>query len=177
MNELLYFSDVDVLLRVNYGIDSNSIRYTSHRSLLYKERKIIENYLLKEIAPKTDYYKRTPSLLLYVGVEKQLVKKLKFFRVKNGMQKALDQKVIIDTQVKDLISQSLSTYYFEKIGDEIIRLRQILKNNCNDFQVEKKLKQIRVLLKAYNENSGRNINIRSVLPKEVLNHYLELTHD
>ncbi len=177
MNELLFFPSVDVLVRVNYGIDTNSIRYTTHRSLLSKERKVVENYLLKEVAPKTEYYKRTPSILLYVGVEKKLIKDLKFFRVKDVMQKALNHKFVIDNQVKDLISHSLSNYYFEKVGEEIIKLRNLLKNDYSELNLEKMLVQISVLLRAYNENSGQNINIKKVLPREVLSHYYQLTND
>jgi len=177
MNELLFFPNVDVLVRVNYGTEANSIRYTTHRSLLSKERKIVEKYLLRKIAPRTEYYNRTPSILLYVGVEKQLIKELKYFRIKNGMKKALNHKVVIDNQVKELISLSLSNYYFEKVGDEIIKLRDLLKDNYCEFNLENKLKRISVLLQAYNENSGQNINIKNVLPREVLTHYYQLTDD
>lgn len=177
MNELLFFPFVDVLVRVNYGKDTNSIRYTSHRSLLPDERKFVENYLLKEVAPKTEYYKRTPSILLYVGVEKKLMRNLQYFQVKDVMRKALNHKFLIDKQVKDLISHSLSIYYFEKVGDEIIKLRNLLENDYDDIILEKMLNLISVLLHAYNENSGQNINIKNVLPKEALTHYYQLTNE
>jgi len=177
MNELLFFPAVDVLVRVNYGIDTNSIRYTTHRSLLSKEREIVENYLLKKVAPKTQYYKRTPSILLYVGVEKKLVKNIKFFRVQGLMKEVLNHKFVIENQVKDLISQSLSNYYFEKVGDELIKLRELLKENYTELNVENMLKQISLLLRAYNENSGQNIHIKNILPREVLSHYCQLTDE
>ncbi len=177
MNELLFFHFVDVVIRVNYGKDTNSIRYTSHRSLLPDERKFVENYLLKEVASKTEYYKRTPSILLYAGVDEKLMRNLKYFQVKNVMKKALNHKFVIDKQVKELISNSLSNYYFEKVGDEIIKLRNLFKKNETDLNLENMLNRISILLHAYNENSGQNINIKNVLPGEVLNHYYQLNNE
>jgi len=93
------------------------------------------------------------------------------------MKEVLNHKFVIENQVKDLISQSLSNYYFEKVGDELIKLRELLKENYTELNVENMLKQISLLLRAYNENSGQNIHIKNILPREVLSHYCQLTDE
>jgi len=177
MNELLFFPKIDVLIRINYGTDTNSIRYATHRAVLANEREVIENYILRKVAPNTDYFNRTPSIMLYAGIEKRLEKNLNVFRIQNLMRNALDHKIVIDNKVREFINQSLGSYYFDKVGDKLLELKNLLKNGFTEEQFEIKLMQLKILLNAYNENTGQNIHIRNILPKEILTLYCQLTNE
>ena len=79
MKELLYFSFADMMVKVEYNKDANSLRYASHRKVTFGERVIVEQYLLTNIAVKTDYYKKQPALFIYLGIDAQLVKEMRVF--------------------------------------------------------------------------------------------------
>jgi len=70
--ELLYFSSSDLLIRVDYNEDSNSLKYWSNRKMKTKERIKIEQHLLSEFAQKVGFYNKDSSLFIYVGVESEL---------------------------------------------------------------------------------------------------------
>ena len=78
MEEYYYFPSLDLLIKATYSKEANSLRYTSHRGITQDERQTVERYVLTEIGPQTDYYSRSPSILLYVGVDSSLEKELKF---------------------------------------------------------------------------------------------------
>lgn len=59
MNELFYFTFADLMIRVEYNADANTLRYASHRKITFDERVLVEQYLLSTVALKTDYYKKT----------------------------------------------------------------------------------------------------------------------
>ncbi|MBN1352439.1 hypothetical protein JXJ21_23780, partial [candidate division KSB1 bacterium] len=81
MKELLYFSFSDLLVRVEYSQEANSLKYSSHRDMKFGERVIVEQYLLSNFALKTEYYNRQPALFIYLGVDKKLVKDLNLFHL------------------------------------------------------------------------------------------------
>ncbi|RPI02896.1 MAG: hypothetical protein EHM72_03010 [Calditrichaeota bacterium] len=177
MEELFYFPTFDLLTRITYAQEANSLRYASHRSLNANEKRVVERYILQEIAPKTDYYQKSPSLLLYMGIDASLKKELKAYQVKDAIQNIIERKQEIDHKVQDLISSSLSNYYFERLGDKLLTLRNILSRTMDAYELENVLKDISILLAAYNQNSGQQINIETILPHEVMQQYQQLTND
>lgn len=177
MDELFYFPTFDLLTKIIYAQEANSLRYASHRSLNADEKKVVERYILQEVAPKTEYYKRNPSLLLYMGVDASLKKELKTYQVKDAIKNIIDRKQVIDQKVQVLISSSLSTYYFERLGDKLLDLRNMLGYSVNPEVLENVLKDITTLLNAYNQNSGQQIDIESILPREVIEHYQQLINN
>src|SRR3990172_7360706 len=108
MRELLYFSSSDLMIQVSYKKDVNSIHYFSHRELSFGERVIVEQYLLTNIAVKTEYYKKHPAMLNYIGVNSQLVKELNQFHLKNTMNTLKEKESKVKSSVKSLIDQSMS---------------------------------------------------------------------
>ena len=82
MEDLLYFTFSKLLIKVEYSKDNNTLCYSSHREISDKERKIIENYILTKLAVKTEYYKRSPSSLVYSGKDISLKRDLKLLRLK-----------------------------------------------------------------------------------------------
>ena len=175
-DELYYFPTFDLLIKVIYAEEANSLRYATHRSTTLPERKVIDKYVLQEIAPKTDYYKRTPSLLLYMGVDATLKKELKAYQVKDTIKSIIENKHEIEKKVQALISSSLSNYYFERLGDKLLSLRKILELELQPDELENLLTEISILLHAYNQNSGQQIGIEEILPHEAVKHFQALSN-
>ena len=73
---LVYFSSPDLMVKVTYKKIRNSIKYASHREMLFHERFGVENYLLSTIAVKTEYFKSQPAMLKYTGVDTSLLREL-----------------------------------------------------------------------------------------------------
>ncbi len=172
MDDLYYFPSLDILIKVIYARDANSIRYATHRSTSADEKKTLERYILQEIAPLTDYYKRTPSLLLYMGVDTMLRKELRKYQVKDTIRGVINHKLDIEEKVQSLISHSLSNYYFERLGEKLLHLRHLLENKGNPEEIEKLIEKIDTLLQAYNQNAGQNIQLESILPQEAKKFFL-----
>lgn len=176
MDELYYFPSFDLLIKVIYAKDANSLRYATHRDMELSERKVIEKYVLQEIAPKTGYYQRSPSLLLYMGVDTTLKKELKAYQVKDTINSIIENKHEIEQKVQTLISTSLSNYYFESLGDKLLALRKEMDFNIQSERLPHILNEIHILLHAYNQNSGQNIGIEDILPHEAVKHYQHLSN-
>jgi hypothetical protein len=169
MEEYYYFPSLDLLIKATYSKEANSLRYTSHRGITQEERQTVERYVLTEIGPQTDYYSRSPSILLYVGVDSSLEKELKFYRLQGPIKEILKKHTFIDEKVSHVINESLSNYYFEKLGDELLVLRKAIAENDEEAEIQKILTRVNTLLSAYNQRSGKSIALDAVLPKEVKN--------
>lgn len=168
MKDLLYFSFADLMVRVDYNKDANALRYTSHRKLSFGERIIIEQYLLTKSALKTDYYKKQSALFVYLGVDAQLERDLKVFHLKNALKTLADKEKDVTASVSELISQSMLTFYFEKIGDTILSIRHALKDDeKNDAVLIAHKQKLEELVDAYNLYASEKVNIQKVLPSEI----------
>jgi hypothetical protein len=176
MDELFYFPSFDLLIKIKYAKDTNSLRYSTHRIITFEERKVIDRYILQDVGPKTDFYQRSPSLLLYIGVDVSLEKELRFYRLRDTLKDVLDHKSTVDKEVKDVIARSLGNYYFERIGDELIQLRKMLETKNSGDKIDYSLLKINTLLEAYNFHSKQNVDIEDILPKEIVLQYLQHTH-
>ncbi|KAA3616394.1 MAG: hypothetical protein DWQ05_11705 [Calditrichaeota bacterium] len=171
MKELLYFSFGDLMVRVEYNKDANSLRYASHRKVTFGERVIIEQYLLTNIAVKTEYYKKQPALFIYLGVDAALVKDLNLFHLKNTLKTLVDKEKDVKSSVNNLINQSMLNFYFDKIGDMILSIRDDINSgeDSDEKMLEYKFK-LEELVEAYNLYTEEKINITKVIPVELQNY-------
>lgn len=168
MKELLYFSFSDLMVRVEYCKEANSLRYSSHRKISFGERVIIEQYLLTNFAIKTDYYKRYPALLIYLGINAKLVKELNLFHLKNTLKFLNKKDKHLQSSVRNLIEQSMSSYYFDQIGDTILEIRKVVKEPYQDEKINHYKNKLEELVDAYNTYSEKKVSFEQVLPKELL---------
>lgn len=166
MNELFYFAFADLMTRIEYNKEGNSLRYASHRIMTAGERMVIEQYLLTSIAAKTDYYKRRPSRFIYLGVEKPLVKNLNNFYFRATPEKEMD----VTASVQGLINQSMQNYYFEQIGDAIVTMRQELRNGTVPARIAPFRRKMEALVEAYNHYTEQKISVSEVIPPEWQDH-------
>jgi hypothetical protein len=167
MNELFYFAFADLMVRVEYDKEANSLRYASHRRITSEERMLVEHYLLTTVAMKTDYYKRHPSRFIYLGVEAQLVKALRKTTLNHLAEKEWDAT----TAVEGLINQSMQNYYFEKIGDAILAMRHELRKGAAQARIAPFRRKMEELIKAYNHYSEQKISVPEVIPSELQPHF------
>lgn len=175
MKELLYFSFSDLLVKVEYSKEANSLKYSSHRDVSFEERVVIEQYLLTTIAVKTDFYNRYPALFIYLGKDEKLVRDLNLFHLKNTLKFLANREKEVKEKVDELINHSMSNYYFERIGDTILELRKSLKldsksgDKQHDVKVVKEtMEKMNELIKAYNTYSDKKITIDKVVPRDLI---------
>jgi len=167
MKELLYFSFSDLLVRVEYSREANSLKYSSHREINIGERVIVEQYLLSNFALKTEYYNRHPAFFIYLGVDKKLVKDLNLFHLKNTLKSLVAREKEVKDKVNNLISNSMTNYYFEQIGDEIIALRKEINGACRPQRIVESKTKMKELIKAYNLYAEKRISMTEILPEEL----------
>ena len=167
MKELLYFSFSDLLVRVEYSKETNSLKYSSHRDISFGERVVIEQYLLSNIAIKTEYYNRCPALFIYLGKDRKLIKDLNLFHLKSTLKLLAGRDKEVKRQVNDLVAKSMSNYYFEQIGDEILLLRKMVAKNLEEQDFHKTTAKMNELIKAYNLYSDKKITIEDVIPVDL----------
>jgi len=174
MKELLYFSFADLMARVEYHQEANSLRYVTHRKMTYGERVVVEQYILTNFALKTDYYKRHPALFIYVGLDAQLVKELNLFHLKNTLKTLVEKEKDVKDSVNGLISQSMQNYYFEQIGDMILAARREVKENetgCSSVRLDQLKIKMEELVRAYNNYTDQKITINEVIPSELKSYF------
>jgi hypothetical protein len=174
MKELLYFSFADLMARVEYHQEANSLRYATHRKMSHSERIVIEQYILTNIALKTEYYKRQPALFIYVGVDAQLAKELDLFHLKNTLKTLVEKEKDVKDSVHGLINQSMQNYYFEQIGDAILDVRREIKSaaaGSPDGRLDQLKIKMEELVKAYNSYTDQKITINEVIPSELKSYF------
>jgi len=178
MKELLYFSFSDLLVKVEYSREANSLKYSSHREISFGERVVIEQYLLTNIAIKTDFYNRYPALFIYLGKDEKLIRDLNLFHLKNTLKFLAGREKEVKEKVDELINHSMSNYYFEQIGDTILELRKSLKfdkdkHDCdhNIMIVKETKEKMNELIKAYNLYSEKKISIENVVPTDLIGYF------
>ncbi len=186
MKELFYFSFADLMARIDYHQNANSLRYATHREMTVSERVAVEQYLLTSFAMKTEYYKRQPAHFAYLGTDKQLTKALEAFQ-SQGASRELEEQNVNDS-VSGLISQSMENYYFEQIGDTILQARRELGNveagsaderrdrarfsfeNLHDSRGRRKVK-LQELVEAYNFYADQKIDMSEIIPSELKSYF------
>ena len=170
MKELLYFSSSDLMIQVSYKKDVNSINYFSHRELSFGERVVVEQYLLTNIAVKTEYYKKHPAMLNYNGIDIRLLKELNQFHLKNTMDTLKKKENKVKDSVKNLIDDSMSNYYFEQIGNMILEIKQaVRRESLDEIDSASYKNRLEELIDAYNNYSEKKVDFFDVLPSELHN--------
>lgn len=170
MKELLYFSSSDLMIQVSYESDLNSLHYFSHRALSFGERVIVEQYLLTNVAVKTEYYKKHPAMLNYNGIDSKLVKELNQFHLKNTIDVLKEKEKEVKGSVKKLIDQSMSNYYFEQIGNTILDLRDNLDDCPSDEILSSYSGKLQQLLDAYNVYADKKVTFDEIVPDDLRCH-------
>jgi hypothetical protein len=170
MNELFYFAFADLMLRVEYNKDANSLRYASHRRMTSGERMIVEQYLLISVATKTEYYEREPSQFFYLGLEARLLKAFNSFHLNGAPQHHGESEKEVSAVVEGLINQSMQNYYFEQIGDAILAMRREFTNGAAQARVAPFCRRMEKLVAAYNHYSEQKISVVEVIPSEFHRH-------
>jgi len=170
MKELFYFSNSKLLIKAEYFSDLNSIKYSTHRKTTGKERSAVEQYILTTFALKTQYFESDPSSLEYSGVDVRLKKEMKLLRLKKVLKVMAVHEQEATEHVTALINNSMSTYYFERIGDTILEMRkQVSDKHVHKFiTIEKTKKDIEQLIEAYNNYTERKTSIDKVLPRDLI---------
>lgn len=176
MKELLYFSFSDLLVRVEYSKEANSLKYAAHRDISFGERVVVEQYLLSNIALKTEYYNRYPALFIYLGKDSKLLRDLNLFHLKNTIKFLAGRDKEVKQQVEGLIAKSMSNYYFEQIGDEILTLRKKAKKNLDEINSVESKAKMDELIKAYNIYSDKKITINDVIPVDLKEYFQPETY-
>ncbi len=167
--ELLYFSSNDLLIKVDYDEESNSLRYWSNRTMETKERIKVEQHLLSEFAMKVEYYSRETSMFSYEGVEKSLRKELNLLHLDNMLKYLVGKEQETEKKIKEVINISLTNYYFEKIGDEIRLLRGELRSGRQPEQLHDLKVKMSELVSAYNLYTNQQLTLEDVVPSDLLN--------
>ncbi|MDZ7288439.1 MAG: hypothetical protein ONB42_00725 [candidate division KSB1 bacterium] len=176
MIKLFYFSSLDLMIKVEYAQQVNTLRYASHREMENDERVMVEQYIMVEVAPKTDYYRKHPALFVYLGIDERLKKRLATFLPNEKSESLLGTEEEITVSVKRLINASMRNYYAEKIGELILFARSVLKE---DRQHESKLanlkREMTELINAYNLYTDQKVTIDEIIPVELKSSWLGLT--
>ncbi len=167
MKELLYFSASDLMIEVNYKPENNSIHYASHRRLTFGERVIVEQYLLSNVAVKTEYFRKHPAALNYLGIDGRLVKDLNQFHLKNTIKTLKEKEQEVEASVRALIHHSMSNYYFEQIGTKLLELRRKTRGAAADDELRTLQLQLAELVDAYNHYSEKKVQVQDLLPRDL----------
>ncbi len=167
MKELLYFSASDLMIQVNYKPEDNSIYYSSHRKLTFGERVVVEQYLLTNVAVKTEYYKKHPAVLNYLGINGKLVKDLNQFHLKNTIKSLKEKEATVDAAVKELIDQAMANYYFEQIGAKLLEIRKQSAKGAGSKVCQRLKQELHELIDAYNLHSAQKVSVRDVVPGDL----------
>ncbi|MBC7188295.1 MAG: hypothetical protein H5U38_14820 [Calditrichaeota bacterium] len=167
MNELLYFSSVDLLIRVDYSPDTNALRYWTNRETEATERRLVEQYLLSEFAARVGYYDRAPSLFICMGIDPQLSNELETKRAQESLRETVSREEQVEAEVRAAIKASMKAYYFEQLGDEILAFRREVQQGCVPERIRDAKVRISQLLGAYNLYSDQRLSLKDVLPADL----------
>ncbi|MFQ5674781.1 MAG: hypothetical protein ACE5G1_02705, partial [bacterium] len=119
------------------------------------------------IAVKTEYYKKHPALFNYSGIDCKLTRELNEFHLKNTIKTLREKDLKVEQSVKALIDKSMAGYYFEKIGNTILEVRQAIKDPIlkKDLAIHKS--RLKKLVEAYNTHVEKHVKYYDVIPKEL----------
>lgn len=114
-NQLFWFNESDIIVK----LVGNT--FTTHRKISPREEEIINQYIIKVV------FKNEENPTVHNGgVNPTLEKRQNEIKSKLEQQKAQGQFAdYIEDEVKNLIDSSMKNYYFEMIGDFIIRYKEL----------------------------------------------------
>ena len=169
MEELVYFGKFDLLIKVFYDRDVNTIRYVSHRKIAENERKFVENYLIMNYGSEVGYFEEDYGALMFVGVDANLDAQLQSFRLEHDLKKINARSYELDAKVRQLVKGSLKEFYFERIGDSLLEFREQLQKGDQEEQValERLKYNILKLIEAYNNYSEQKVTLDTAVPSDL----------
>lgn len=159
MTKLYYFDTLDIMAKVEYIEDTNSIRYATHKRMMFQNRLCVEQYILTAIAPTTRYYRESPSFLVYMGADMKLAEYYVKYKAQGMVDITAERVQEINNSVKNLIAVSMREYYSEQIGDVIAKM----KANADGDDLRLLRNQLADLVLAYNMHSEKKITIESAM--------------
>jgi hypothetical protein len=171
MKELFYFSFSKVLIRVEYQKEGNTLQYASHRDLTFGERVVVEQYVFSNFAVKTDFFNQHPATFIYLGIDKSLEKELNMFQLKNTIKSMAGKDQAIKEEIDTLVARSMTNYYFEQIGDEILSLRRNLDHENPQQIITESREKMNELIKAFNTYSDKKVTLSEVIPGDLRDHF------
>lgn len=142
-SDLYYFSHMDMMVKI--VLDG----YFTHRKPSRKEKDKISDYITYKLRGVNNW----------IGVDENLSRELRKFKVKYNKRVAQNKRrkeEKIKKVVENLIKESMTNYYFEKIGDTILEIR---KNPSKDILIKK----LSELLSAYNLHTNSNISLKEII--------------
>ncbi len=178
MKELFYFSKSDLMIQVQFSDHANTVRYASHRDVSDDERMLIEKYIHENIVTGKNGKQKDSMAMNYLGIDYKLIGSLNQFHAVKPLQNK-DEKTAssnpfehlmnkdIDKSVQNLIDTSLENYYFEKIGNTIIELRQVVEADAKSAEIKKLQADLRDLIEAYNKYAIKKVDVKDLLPNEL----------
>ena len=180
MKELFYFSKSNVMVQVQFSFQANALMFSSHRQLTDTERTIIEKYISENVATEAKNPSFENAPIQYNGVDFKLINHLNQFQAvkpfsdsdqqysaeKNPFKSLLSKDV--ENSVKELIETSMSNYYFEKIGNAIVEVRNKIEGEVSETELREYREGLEELVEAYNEHASNKVDLREVLPKELI---------
>jgi hypothetical protein len=168
MEELYYLQNLDLLIKVMMDEDEGYVRFYTHRHITESETSEVEHFIHYQIGFEVPNHSGAPEFLRYAGLDSTLASELRFHRLQGTIKNVLNKKQDIDIKVHTLIETSLSTYYFERLGDELVKLRKALNAQESKETLHILLQNIKILLDAYNSNSGQNLELSQVVPEHLI---------
>jgi len=176
MKELYYFSKSDVMIQVQFSNASQSLRYASHRHLSEEERMTIEKYLLKNVVSES-HTEWGDTQLDYLGIDYKLINSLNQFNSVKPSESKEDAALNnpfksfvnkdIEKSVNELITTSMTNYYFEKIGSTLLETRREIEAAAEKTKLAEYKQMLEELVDAYNQYSNRKVKIKDILPAEL----------
>ncbi|NOZ62965.1 MAG: hypothetical protein GXO74_15015 [Calditrichaeota bacterium] len=173
MEELVYFSKFQLLIRAGYDRDLNVIRYETHRKPLPEEKKSVEVFLISKFALDTDYFQESSSSLIFNGVDGALEKNLAQMQFESYAKKLDSHYWELELKVSELVHGSLRKFYFEHLGDSILEFRKKVnkRNPDKEIVVEKLKHNILELIEAYNRYSETKVTVDKAVPRDLRDYF------
>ena len=95
------------------------------------------------------------------------MKDLNLFHLKNTIKNLAGKDKQLKSQVNDLIAKSMSNYYFEQIGEEILSLRKGVEDEAHEEVVTSMKIKMDELIKAYNNYTNQKVTLEDVIPVDL----------
>lgn len=175
MNEFIYFSGLDLMIKVRRVKRNNALHYASHRKMAHNERVMAEKYMRAKMITREGRNADRPSTFIYLGTDNRLKRKLASLHAKHDVQRSHRKGREITASVKSLINAAMRNYYTEKIGELIVRARNELGSGLHQ---EGKLallqQQMNELVLAYNAYADDKIVLEEIIPEELRPYWLGL---
>ncbi len=168
MNELIYFSGLDLMIKVKHAKKANTLHYVSHREMEHKEKVMAERYMKAKMISTSVRNGDRPSIFIYRGTDNRLKRKLALLHANHGVQRPHRNEREITASVKSLINAAMRNYYTEKIGELIVLARNELGSGLHqEGKFALLQQQMNELVLAYNAYTDNKIVLEEIIPQEL----------